>query len=199
MGYKSQNNETEVVINYFNGYIGTLLDLGANDGETLSNSYDLIKLGWKATLVEPVKPAYENIVKLYNNLNFIEMFNFAIGDKTEIKIFYNTDNSLVATSNKNLLDMWGKIPYNIVDMQFYSFNDAYNQFYYKQFDFISIDCEGMDWIILQQIDLSEVGCKCICIEQGNSPENYKNIKEYCKKFGLEKELLYNFENVIFAI
>ena len=42
----SQNNEEQVILDYFGNKIGNLLDIGANDGITLSNSRKLIELGW---------------------------------------------------------------------------------------------------------------------------------------------------------
>ena len=63
---KSQFEEDLVVYNFFKltekpDFIGKILDIGANDGITLSNSYALIKLGWYADLVEPSPKAFKSI------------------------------------------------------------------------------------------------------------------------------------------
>ena len=57
--YHSQNKEAQIVLNYFNGRVGNLCDIGTNDGITFSNSYDLIQTGWTATLLEPSPKAYD--------------------------------------------------------------------------------------------------------------------------------------------
>ena len=54
----SQNGEQLIIEKYFGDFKGILLDIGANDGETLSNSRSLIKKGWQAVLVEPSESAF---------------------------------------------------------------------------------------------------------------------------------------------
>jgi len=199
MAYKSQNNEAEVVINYFNGRIGTLLSLGENDGTNLSNSYDLIKLGWTADLFEPIKGNADKIIETHKGNNRVAVFTHGIANKTAILPLYVTGGSVIAVLDKKLLDEWGyEMQYEMI-ASFFTWRDAYeNLLHGRKYNFITIDCEGMDWDILQQMDLGELGCECICLEQGNSLMNYQRMKEYCAKFGLTKELLYNFENVILA-
>ena len=70
----SQNNEQNIILNYFKNYKGTLLDLGANDGITFSNSYaDLI------ILIKASASTVDNV-----NLNFLEnSSNFCINFKTD--------------------------------------------------------------------------------------------------------------------
>jgi FkbM family methyltransferase len=48
----SQNNEQEIILNFFNGRIGSYLDIGAFDGVGMSNTLALAELGWQGTAVE---------------------------------------------------------------------------------------------------------------------------------------------------
>ncbi len=57
----SQNNEEQIIIEYFKDFKGHLLDIGANDGLTLSNSRKLIELGWTGDLVEPSPNAFQKL------------------------------------------------------------------------------------------------------------------------------------------
>ncbi len=199
--YQSQNNETEVVVEYFKGMRnGTLLAFGENDGFSLSNSYDLInEVGWGADLFEPIKGNADQIVKLHVNDPKVHVHNHGIADKTGWLPFYVSGGSMIAVLDKQLLVDWKyEMQYEMV-ASFLTFADARELLIKgKKYNYITIDCEGMDWNILQQMDLEELGCECICLEQGNSPENYQRMKEYCARFGLTKELLYNYENVILA-
>jgi hypothetical protein len=68
----------------------------------------------------------------------------------------------------------------------------------KQFDFISIDAEGYDLIILKQINLKELGCKCICIEHNSDSELIIKYQEYMNNFNM-RSIHLNAENIIFAI
>ena len=67
---------------------------------------------------------------------------------------------------------------------------------YPHYDFISIDAEGYDLKILEQMDLLDLGCSMVCIEHNSTILN--EVTEICTKFGM-KQLLLNAENVIFAI
>lgn len=182
MVYKSQNNEAEVIINYFDGYIGTLLSIGECDGVTFSNSYDLIQLGWKAELVEPSKHNFDKI-EVRTGVN---KHNFGIGT-TGLMDFYITPDGLLCSTSLDNAKRWG-LSYRTEQVQFYSYADALSRFTIKQFDFITIDAEGMDWQILQQIPLDNV--KCLCVEYG---KHLNDIVKYCKGF---RKLLVNGENVI---
>ncbi len=200
MTYASQNNEAEVVINYFNGKAGRLLSFGENDGLNLSNSYDLIQLGWDADLFEPIKGNADKIAKLHMDNMHVAVHNHGIATKTGWMPLYVSGGSVIAVLDEQLLKDWKYPLQYTTTCSFLTFNDAYNFLLNKQkYQFITIDCEGIDWEILQQMDLNEIGCECICLEQGNDPVNYERMKAYCAKFGLTKELLYNFENVILAI
>src|SRR6186713_1166854 len=60
----SQNNEEQIILDYFReGKRGKVLDIGANDGITFSNSAKLIELGWSAVLVEPSPIAYQRLLQ----------------------------------------------------------------------------------------------------------------------------------------
>ena len=50
---------------------GIYVDIGANDGVTLSNTKLLEDLGWEGTCIEPIPSSYEKLVKSRksNNLN----------------------------------------------------------------------------------------------------------------------------------
>lgn len=194
----SQNNEAEIVINYFNGYVGNLLSLGENDGITLSNSYDLIQLGWGGDLFEPVIECYYKICNLHKEKDNVFAHPYGIANTSGKQMFYLTEDSLLASLNKDLALSWGG-KHEVVYLDFMTVKAAINMAHYDKFDFITIDCEGEDLNILEQLNLTELGCKCLCIEHGNSVPNYNRIKEICSQHGLKKELLRNFENVIFAI
>ncbi|NIW53659.1 MAG: hypothetical protein GWN17_15895, partial [Candidatus Korarchaeota archaeon] len=77
----SQGEEENVVLDYFGKYKGHLVDIGANDGETFSNSRQLILNGWSADLYEP-GPAFEKLEKLYKGNELVELHNVAIGSES---------------------------------------------------------------------------------------------------------------------
>jgi hypothetical protein len=53
----SQNKEDSIITDYFKGRTGTLLDIGAYDCVSFSNSRWLIELGLAGALIEPLPEA----------------------------------------------------------------------------------------------------------------------------------------------
>ena len=57
----------------------TALDIGANDGVTLSNTRQIIIDGWNAVLVDPAESAYKRLKALYHNHANVLLCNVGIG------------------------------------------------------------------------------------------------------------------------
>lgn len=203
--YQSQNNETEIVLGYFGKKKGTVLEIGSNDGKTLSNSYDLIKMGWKSTLVEP-SSVYKELEDLHKDNDKVETFNVAIGKEKGELTFYESgahvsggsDKALVSTAEPEELKRWENVEFKKTKVPVISFQDLLDQSSNKKFDYISIDVEGMEMDILPQIDFKAIGCSCLCIEWNGSKVLRYKFREYCQPFGL-REIHRNAENIIFAI
>lgn len=204
--YKSQNNETEIVLNYFSNFnsVKNVLSIGENDGITFSNSYDLIKNGWKGFLLEPSPTAFKKLKSLYENNDDVKIFEFGIANETGTFKFYESggykDGDDVALMS-SLIDTekirWGNdTNWKEVNAKFYTFKDFISQIEEKTFDYITIDAEGYDFEILKQINLTDVQCKCLCIEHNGHEALLKNIIGYCSLHGLNNRIGYNPENII---
>lgn len=197
----SQNGEDVRILSHIGDLKGTILDLGANDGITLSNSRLFIERGWKALLVEPSKEAFTKCSNLYNNNIDVECINVGIGTSEGIFPFFesgthlgNGDTALLSTLSFQETQRWAgtKNEFKEKECEVITFSTLLELSPYKTFDIISIDCEGMDYEILKQINLNDVGCRLIVIEHNNNDIN-KYI-EYCSGFGF-KEVFRNFENI----
>lgn len=199
----SQNNEQQVIESYFGSRPGTFLDIGANDGKTLSNTYRLQELDWAGVLVEPSEEAYNKAVANIINDKRIKAYNVAIGTTDGTATFYEMgthlnrgDNSLLSTIKKTELKRWPGTDFKERMTEIWTYRTLQAKSPFKYFDFISIDAEGVDYDILEQIDLN--GVSMVCIEHNGNADLFQLIKEYCNKFGLTKKLLHNLENVIWA-
>lgn len=203
----SQNNEQQIISSYFNlaRHNLTLLDVGANDGITFSNSLGLIELGWKAFLLEPSSKAFDKLQKLHENNPNVFCLNYGLSSKTGKQKFFESggyeqgeDVALYSSTSENEIKRWGdKVAFAETQANFKSVKSFLKMYYKEQFDFISIDTEGHDWEILSQIDLNNVGCKCLCIEWNSVPEMKNEIVPYCNNYGL-KLIHENPENLILA-
>lgn len=201
MTYYSQNQEDKHIASYFKGAIGRLLDLGANDGKTFSNSLHFIENGWEAVLVEPSKTCLEKIEALHGKNKKVQVIPVAVGTETGTFIMHESgshlgqgDTSLVSTLVESEKKRWANEEFTEVEVQCYSYDDLMKKVGSTHFDYISIDIEGMDYHVLSQIDLTNVSC--VCVEHnGVNTEAY--IK-YCKGFGM-RILHNNNENVIMVM
>lgn len=201
----SQSNEEQIIKQYFGDSIGTLLDIGANDGVTFSNSRGLIEQGWTAHLVEPSPKAYALLSSLYGDVENVYCHACAIMEDNGIFTLYEsgahvphgTDVALVSTVNISDTKRWAKVTFDEVEVAGLTFESFKNIQEITHADFISIDAEGNDYCILSQINLSSIGCKCLCIEWNSKPELAKLYVDYCTKYGL-REIHRNAENIIYA-
>lgn len=188
----SQLNEEEIILDYFSearknkiSLSGNILDIGANDGITLSNTRALILKypDIKGYFVEPNPECFSRLKNLYDKNH--ELYFFAIGETDgKLPMYCNkhhispSDIGLLSTLIQKETQRWGDEKWEIIDVDVvrYPFNDI-------EFDFISIDAEGMDESILFQIDLSKN--KLLCIEWNSVEERKQSIDNYCKSFRLE--------------
>lgn len=203
----SQNNEDEFILSRFGNEPKTVLEIGANDGMTLSNSLLFVEKGWEAHLVEPNPLCYERLLDLHKNNPFVTCYNIGIAQETGEKDFYESgnllgygDHSLVSTLIEDELTRWkGTVKFKKTKAKFLSWQDFVGNNFEKDkpFHFISIDAEGCDWLILNQIDLSLHLCEILCIEWNGVQSNKDLFDNYCNNHGLI-EIHKNPENIIYA-
>jgi len=201
----SQNNEEEIILSYFKGRTGTFLDLGANDGRTLSNTRELALNGWNGTLVEMIPTCLEELNDLYGHRKDIQIIDKAIGYEDGDMLAYEggdhlgNDHGLLSTVVKSELKRWkGSKWDNFKETKVESISvyTLLKSLKYDKYNFISIDIEGMDYFVLSQLDLHALGCELLCVEwNGKDANKYIN---YCSHFGL-KEIARNGENLIFGL
>lgn len=204
----SQSGEQRVILDYFGAHRGTVLDIGANDGITLSNSRALVELGWSAVLVEPAAEAYRKLVLNNANAFFadrVKIVNAAITDKDGPLDFYSSgthlkkgDTDLLSTTRPEELARWQKSGevFTKTTVRGITFATLLQETGLKRADFISIDCEGVDLIVLRQIDLTALGTRMVCVEVNRSDE--KPFVDHCAAHGL-RPIMRNYENLILAV
>ena len=193
MKYYGQQEEDRYLLSFFGDKIGRLLDIGAYHPEVFSNSRNLILKGWDAVLVEPSPQCFKNIEEFYKDTESVETVQVAIGSY-DGKLKFHDSGGAIATAHQGHYDRWKhyETGYTDITVDCVTWRTFYNSFP-GIYDFINIDCEGMDWEVLQQIDLDETGTDLVCIEYG---WNTKEIKEYLLKSGFSKIFFMSGENLI---
>ena len=187
----SQNNEEEIIVNYFSGSTGRFLDIGAYDGITFSNVRKLAELGWTGTLFEPDKDLFNKVVENYKGLN-VEVKNLAV-DTFDGKItFYSCNGDAVGTTSPKHMEKWHTVDFMVgVDVPCVDINKVID----SPVEFVNIDVEGTNILLFRHMTDEVINrIEVLCIEHDSHVEEIRT-----RMLGLGyKELLYNGENLIFA-
>lgn len=178
MNTYSQYGEEDIINSFFNNKKnGVLVDLGAADGVLYSNSRYLIDvLGWFGTLVEPHPEFFKQLTTLYqNNSNIILLNKVVYNEEKLIPFFvygreYTAQVSTLSEKFKQKVtivhgDKYEPIPIMVESI---SLNNILST--YKNVDFLSIDCEGVDMEVLQSNNWNLYRPSLICVEH-SMPED----------------------------
>ncbi|MCK5520992.1 MAG: FkbM family methyltransferase [Candidatus Marinimicrobia bacterium] len=210
MEFYGQNQEDRFIEKYFAVREKSelfMLDIGANDGKTLSNSYKAIQQGWNAVLVEPSPVAFERLNALHGSNARVRLFNCAITAQTGEAVLHESgtllnkgDSALVSTLIPEEKKRWdsAKIPFQERLVKTKSFNDLLMECSSRKFQCISIDAEGFDFQILSQINLTDVGCELLVIEWNGNVDEKDRICRYTGGHAM-KLVDENAENLIFIL
>ncbi|KAL9642102.1 hypothetical protein ABK040_007108 [Willaertia magna] len=166
-----------------------VIDIGAHDCLSGSNSYNFIQMGFDAVLVEPFPPNMElckrNLQKVTRYLDSTQKITFlqsAITDKDGTLTLVNRDEKdpwgmMFSVTEKDKIEKQFKGAKGVTEVKtmtvsnFISSNDLQG----KEITVLSIDAEGWDFIILNEFLKS--GLKPLYIIYENLFSARKNVKE----------------------
>ena len=193
----SQNNEEEIILNYFQGKQGKFMDIGAFNPFIFSNTRRLYELGWKGVFVEPSPICFNSFIDEYKKDIYIDLVNKAVvtDDSKELE-FYEASGDAVSTSSVSHRDLWltAGIDYKPIKVKTIHINDLINQ-YGVGINFLNVDVEAMNYDLFCNISndfLSSL--EMICIEHDKW---FEQIESRMEGLGFNK-LLINPENIILA-
>jgi FkbM family methyltransferase len=206
----SQQGEQKIILDYFSTpawpyLIGSFVSCGENDGETFSNVRALALRGWSGICVEPSQTAFAKLSNLYATNPHVTLVNAAITETDGPIDFYDSgthlkkgDTSLLSTTRPEEMNRWKKSGevFTKTAVQGMTFASLLRSTGASHADFISIDCEGTDWAILQQMNLTELGCRMLCVEGNQSPHRQDFI-DYAGMHGMRLHWK-NWENLVFT-
>ena len=176
----SQFKEEKIILDFFTGFIGNYLDIGAFDGVKGSNTLALSELGWSGTAIEASPWVFERLEKNYKErgLNQVKLIEAAlVPDSYPKKIdFYETKciseqfigkgvGSLSFTHIEKYKQMFDRtVKTNIIKTEIETISIS-EVFQYDIFDFMSIDVEDFNLEILVSIPWHKLqNLKLFCIE-----------------------------------
>lgn len=168
---------------------GVFVDIGANDGVTYSNSLLFEEAGWSGICVEPHPIVFE-VLKEKRTCNLL---NACISDEDKMVDFLvveggaNMLSGILEFLDQRSLDRIDReIKDNegnkkIIPIESISSTSLLRRFNYDHIDFLSVDTEGCELLILKSINLKKIQVTVISVENGSrSPEifNYLNKVGY---------------------
>lgn len=197
----SQNDEQDHILAYFGDHIGTALDLGANDGETFSNSRALLLRGWNGVLVDASAEACNRARFHYRGRTDVEVHNVAIADRDGWVTLHESgphatpgDTALLSSIIEAETVRWKPTTeFTTKTVPCLSIASLLARSKFKQFEFITIDVEGMDLCALEQLDLTALGARMLVVEVNH--RDPKPYLDHCARHGLVL-LTRNAENLI---
>jgi hypothetical protein len=200
----SQNNEDRIFLEYFKDKPeGTLLEIGAYDTTTFSNSRALIEKNWNAYLVDASPFCITKLFESYKQNKKVNLIQSLImTEKSEsLHCFYDCPFSAVSSISKEHTKKYYKNDPDIenkikeIYLKSLTLNELLSFVLQQQngLDFLSIDVEGFSADLALSMDLDIVKPDCICIEH----DSKQNI--LINKFGAFYNVVHkNGENIIFT-
>jgi FkbM family methyltransferase len=206
----TQYEEEGVILEYFKDRDPAelaFLDIGANDGISFSNSRRIAIDGWSGVCLEPSPAAYSKLLAIYADSDRVYPVNYGISDVAGEFGFHQSGNwegrddtpvSILGTLDPEQKNRFEGMTWSVIKCNFVTFSEFLNDSPIQKFDFISIDVEGHDWMVLKQIDLRSLGCQMICMEHNSESYRLGLYEGYCQAYGMT-EIYRNEDNVIYAI
>ena len=200
----SQNDEQQVIYRYFGrSFRGTFLDMGSNDGVTLSNTYALALDGWQGCLCEASPKAYRKMLQNYADNQTLDFIHAAVWTSNGTIILHESgehlgkgDTSLLSSVIAEEKSRWKKETFTEVEVPSVNFNTLLGLTRHKTFDFISMDIEGAELSVLPQMDLRALGCSLLCVEYNGKDKHLYDAIVVPQGYRL---LHKNGENLIYCI
>ena len=199
----SQNDEERIILSYFKGRMGHFLDLGANDGITLSNTRALSDHGWGGVLVDASPTAHRMATENYCDRDDVTCLHCAVWTGDGEIILHESgshigreDHALLSSIYPGETEKWRPTTaFQPLTVPCLSVASLLKLCPVARFEFISIDVEGADLDVLQQMDLTDLGCEMLVVEVNEKDE--APFIAHCEKHSL-KRVHRTPENLIFA-
>lgn len=184
----SQHGEDLFIESKLSNIQGSVLDVGANDGITYSNSRLFIeKYNWCAVLVEPTSKCIESLTKLYSDHDNVMIYPYGIDEverETEIYLGNLEPDTInqVSTMLEHERQYWERsrnVQYDTEIIKTKTVGQLIADANIDHYNIISIDTEGKDILILQQLYQLGFRPEYYIIEHNSVPETIAAIHEIC--------------------
>ncbi len=198
-GY-SQNDEEEAIRAFFDARPTTvkrLLDIGAHDGVSNSNTRWLTQNGWGGTMVEPSPTVFYKLMELYRGRADINLVNVAVVPTvSRLMKFHDSQGDMISTVDDAHRELWTKahnVPYQSIYVS--GITDADLMLALPgPYTFVNLDVEGINYELFKELPLRQFETQLICVEY---QDKLAEIEAHASMQGYKRFHLTG-ENVILA-
>lgn len=182
----SQRDEEKYVLAYFRKQkTGSLLEIGAYDGISFSNTLALIEKGWVGTLVEPSPVVFPTLKERHGDNPRLDLHNVAVSSSSGVMPFWDSGGDAVSSLFEEETKAWEAqgVKFTEMEVDVITYPMLIERSQWKKFDFINIDVEGdrLGLDILKMIPLTDT--KMVCIEAVGAVR--QETRDYLKGHGFE--------------
>jgi len=165
---------------------GCFVEVGAFDGEFVSNTCGLADMGWRGYYIEPVEDSFEKCSARHAQNPATTVSQIAIGAETKTITLQIA--GALTTSSKRMADNfrsleWAKSMYEnstSVDVKQITLEEyLIDHGVAPGFHVLVIDVEGTEWNVLRNFDLSHWRPQMVIIELHDQNPDYFLIREEC--------------------
>lgn len=165
---------------------GIFVEVGAYDGEYVSNTSCLADLGWKGHYIEPVPEYFNKCSNRHKQNRPTKVSNFAVGAYNG-RIQINVSGPM-STIDKETEQVFKKLPWSkeLISSQYIDVDQITLDDYLvandveKFFDLLVIDVEGYEWEVLKGLDIQLWKPKMVIIELHDQNPDYPHLAEKCQ-------------------
>lgn len=157
----SQFGEDAIIANFFGSFTGSFLDVGAHNGEYLSNTRALALAGWTGCCVEPDLEPFAALATLYAGNSQVTLVHAAITADGRPRHFWRAPGGWSTLDRKHAArPEFTQTPFWVPTLS----TKALHGLLRGSPDFMSVDCEAMDMEIVGASRELLAGTRLLCYE-----------------------------------
>lgn len=199
--YKASNtcqipNLEKIYIEYFGKFVNnkSFVEVGAYDGESVSNTSFLADSGWRGYYIEPVHSSYIKCVERHLRNNVI-VSNLAIGVSEGIQNIYSNgilssldeEHARLGVSKFNYPEYTKDVCYQIrMDTYLKNYNVPYD------FDLLVVDVEGKEHEVFYSFDLNKWTPRMMIVELVDDHEYFQENSKIISKVRELRNFIYSY-------
>lgn len=173
---------------------GVFVEVGVGDGKNISNTYFLEKhRNWTGLLCEPATK-FQDSIRAYRRAALV---TDAVYNETGLEVAFTEyvgNEELSTLAAQNVPDSHGQMDTRTYPVKTISFNDLYEQYLKdKRIDYLSLDTEGSELIILKSINLEGIDISIISVEHNYDEIKLDQVTQLLERFGYVEVLQGVFE------